>query len=214
MKKMTTILALLLAQNSYALELEGINGVNILAIDGETVKTGFFSSQSISEVSAGEHQIVVRYAASFKNDERIESRPAIFTVNLQQDTKISVDNIKTYQKAQRASRNGFTWQVLSGDNQFSIDNADTLVGEGFMPYSDIKGLVSDYNEEHNIIIANAVKTEPAKTIKPTVIGASTVAVTPAIATMDTDANLISVYQQASREEQRAFRLWLVEQDMK
>lgn len=194
MKKVTTILALMLVQNSYALELEGINGVNILAIDGKTIKTNFFAKK-INQLEAGEHQIVVRYSEKFQRDKLLESRPAIFNIDIQQDTKISVSKINNYQQAQRAIRDGVAWQVISTDNQYVINNSDSLVGKGFMPYSDIERLVTTYNQEHNITTQGETSLSKMKAAS-------------------VDADLVTHYQQSTLTEKKAFRLWLLEQDMK
>jgi len=222
MKKITSIVALLLVQNSYALELEGINGVDILAINGEEVESGFFITSSAKELSAGTHQVVVRYSANFNNDELITSRPSIFTIDLQQDTQISAFDVNTKYKAERAARDGMTWQVISADNKYTVENSDILRGKGFMPYSDIAGLVAAYNKEHNIIIASAVeeKVVTAPTVSPTIIGATTAVaattatVSPTTATPGAGVDLATLYQQSTPAQKKAFRLWLVEQDMK
>jgi len=223
MKKITSILALLLVQNSYALELKGIDGVNILAINGEEIESGFFGSDSTSELDAGTHQIVVRYSANFNNEDLVTSRPSIFTIDLQQDTQISAFNVNTKYKAERAVRSGMTWQVISADNKYNIENSDTLRGEGFMPYSDIKGLITAYNKEHNIIIAAPVeqKVAPTNVIAPTIVGATTTATvatttatTTAATTPGAGVDLATLYQQSTPAQKKAFRLWLVEQDMK
>ena len=52
MKKIMVLLALLLTQNSYALKLEGINGIEILAINGEKVKSDAFSLKNEFEAEA------------------------------------------------------------------------------------------------------------------------------------------------------------------
>ena len=199
MKKITAIVALLLVQNSYALEIEGINGVEILAINGKEVKSSFFSKQD-NELKVGEHQIVVRYANQFNNDDRVESGPAIFTLDLKQDTKISVEHINNQRQAEKKIKAGLTWQVISADNQYEIKDSYTLKGQGFMPYSDIEKLIVTYNQQQNITLAET-STVPAVTTK-------------ASAQVEDDNTLISLYQQSTKEQKKAFRLWLLEQDMK
>ncbi|MEI6897723.1 MAG: DUF2057 family protein [Psychromonas sp.] len=194
MKKLTTLLALILVQNSYALQLEGVNGVDILAIDGKTIKTEFFSSQA-NEIKAGEHQIVVRYSNKFHNQNSVESRPAIFNIDVQQDTKISAINVNSYTQAKRSISKGITWQISSEDKQYDIENSDTLAGEGFMPYSNITALVADYNQSNNIEVSGITAMASAEVI-------------------NANAGLVERYQQASHAEKKAFRLWLLEQDMK
>jgi len=200
MKKITTILALLLAQNCYALELTGVNGVEILAINGKEVNSSFFSKDN-TDIEAGKHQVVVRYTSQFNNDEIVESRPAIFTLDLKQDTKISVEQMNNQRQAEKKIKAGLTWQVVSEDKQYEIKNSDTLKGQGFMPYSDIEKLIITYNEKQNITLATA----------PVV---ATTAVATKTAPQVTDENaLVTLYQQSSKEQKKAFRLWLLDQDM-
>jgi len=200
MKKITTILALLLAQNCYALELTGVNGVEILAINGKEVNSSFFSKDN-TDIEAGKHQIVVRYTSQFNNDEIIESRPAIFTLDLKQDTKISVEQMNNQRQAEKKIKAGLTWQVVSEDKQYEIKNSDTLKGQGFMPYSDIEKLIITYNEKQNITLATAP-----------VVATTAVATKTAVQVTDENA-LVTLYQQSSKEQKKAFRLWLLDQDM-
>lgn len=195
-KKITVTLALLIASTSYAINLEGINGVEILAIDGQKVKSSFFSKQK-SDLSKGEHQIVVRYVKQFKNDDIIKSRPAIFSIDLQQDTQISASGINNQRQAEKAMSKGFVWQVSSTNQQYSVENSAQLKGSGFMPYQDIEGLIVTYNQENGMVL-------PAKVDKEVVITQKTAK----------QSNLISLYQSASKEDKKVFRLWLLEQDMK
>ena len=199
MKKITTMMALMLAQQSYALQLEGINGVSILAIDGKKTESTFFSSNAGTELEAGEHQVVVRYSKRFANDGLVQSVPAIFNIDVQQDTQISIAHLNNPQRAKNAIRDGLAWNIITADKQYSIQEYASLKGEGFMPYSDIEGLVSAYNQQQNI----TVNGEPVTQIIAVETHASEVSI-----------DLISLYQQATHEQKKAFRLWLVEQDMK
>ncbi|WP_022941566.1 YccT family protein [Psychromonas hadalis] len=204
MKRMTVILALLMMPTSYALNLEGINGVYILAIDGKEVKNSFFSQQE-NDLNKGEHQIVVRYSNQFNNDQIVESRPAIFTIDLQQDTQISVKNINTQRQAEKRIKTGFAWQIISSNKQYQIKNSAFLKGEGFMPYNDIEKLIVTYNQKNGIVLADAGSKQAVVAKRSNATVKSNVA---------TKSTLISLYQNASKDEKRTFRLWLLEQDMK
>jgi uncharacterized protein YccT (UPF0319 family) len=197
------LLTLAMIPSSYALELEGVNGVEILAINGKEVKNSFFSQKS-NELKAGEHQIVVRYTTQFNNDDIIESSPAIFSIDLQQDTKISVPQMNSLRQIEKKIKAGLTWQITSENNQYQIDDSTTLEGKGFMPYSDIEALIVAYNQEHNIALATSAS-----------VAATTLTAATATTVVGTKkGTLQSLYQQASKQEKKAFRLWLVEQDMK
>jgi len=229
MKKVTTILALLLAQNSYALQLEGMNGVEILAINGTKVESSLFSNQAAPEVDAGYHQVVLRYSKEFDEENRTaESSPVIFNIDLQQDTVISVANYNTLNKAENAIDKGLVWQAKSAGNQYVITDAVTLKDSGFLPFRDIEAVIAAYNKKNNITIATPIKN--AETIvgtttpQPSVVGitATTAAVTAASATKASDLKTdqctgldqIALYQQSTPAQKKAFRLWLLEQDLK
>jgi uncharacterized protein YccT (UPF0319 family) len=197
MRKMSALLlTLAMIPTGFALDLEGINGVEIIAIDGKKVKTNFFSEGQM-DLKPGEHQIVVSYSVHFNNKRLTESKPAIFTVDLQQDTKISVDKFSSHYQATKQMEKGLTWQVISNGKQYQVNNSDTLYGEGFMPYGDMEKLIEKYNQQHNIAL-----------VKP-----KAAANTGNIADLQQNS-LSSLYQQASKEDKKAFRLWLLEQDMK
>jgi uncharacterized protein YccT (UPF0319 family) len=202
MKKIFTILALIFMHNSYALELQGANGVEILAIDGKKLSSSLFKRDEVPNITPGEHQIVVRFSNTYYNDQLVQSRPAIFNIDLQQDTKISVSGMTTDAKAERAIRKGIVWEVISEDNQYSIKDSDILRDNGFMPYRDIEAVIEKYNQKNNISKPVAVASVAEVDTK---ISATTA---------EASVPLITLYQQASREEKKAFRLWLLEQDMK
>lgn len=199
-----TIFVLFSITNSYALTLAGSNGVEILAIDGKVVKSSFFTQQA-PQLTKGNHQIVIRYSNQFNQDQLLESRPHIFTLDLQQDTEISVQSMNTQRQAEKRIKSGLIWQIITTDNQYEIKESDILQGKGFMPYSDIEALVSSYNKE-NSIITSAVKVDSAEVKSSVPIAVEAV--------NDNKSPLITLYQQASQSEKKAFRLWLLEQDMK
>jgi len=228
MKKMTAMLALLLVQNSYALELKGVEGVEILAINGEKVVNTVFSDQKKPNIEAGVHQIVIRYEKYFDDENRTAlSRPVIFNIDLQQDITISAGYYNTLSKAERAINEGLTWTISDAKQQYTVNDATILKSSGFLPYSDIEGLIETYNKNNNIIIASSAKalsaTPPSQ---PTIVGTtaaiqeSTAIVTnQAAATSMTIENCsgmdqIALYQQSTLAQKKAFRLWLLEQDLK
>ena len=207
MKKITTILALILAQNSYALQIEGVNGVEILAVNGEKIKTSFFSDTMQNELKAGTHQIVVKYSKDFDDEKKsATSDPVIFNIDLTQDTQISVPNYNQLYKAERAIDKGLIFQAINEDSQYNIENAVTLTGTGFLPFADIEAVIATYNQKNNIHIASA--TMPAATT----VGTSSDAIDMAVSCTGQDQ--IALYQQSSPAQKKAFRLWLLEQDLK
>ena len=157
------ILAFVMIPTSYALNLEGINGVEILAIDGKEVNSGFFYNKQ-APLTAGEHQIVVRYSKQFNNDELLQSRPTIFTLNLQHDTQISVQPQSNRKQLDKQIKAGLVWQVISHNKHYEIKNSAPLKGKGFMPYSNIEELIVTYNQQNDIVLSKG-KTQKIVSVK-------------------------------------------------
>ncbi|MFT5760800.1 MAG: hypothetical protein ACI9LM_005587 [Alteromonadaceae bacterium] len=210
MRKISALLlTLAMIPTGFALNLEGIKGVEIVAIDGKKIKTNFFSDEE-TDLKPGEHQIVVRYTADFNNKRLIESKPTIFTLDIQQDTQISVNKFNSHYQAEKQMEAGLTWQITSKEKQYQVSDSDILKGEGFMPYANVERLIEEYNQQNNIAL---IKPEAVATT------ATVIATTAVITNTENSGNLqqnslASLYQQASKAEKKAFRLWLLEQDMK
>ncbi|WP_166739405.1 DUF2057 family protein [Psychromonas algicola] len=202
MKKIITLLALLLVSNSYALKLEGINGIEVLAINGEKVKTSIFTSENKYELKPGYHQIVIRYSKDFDDGENTaNSFPVIFNIELQEDTKISVDDYNRLSKAERAIKEGLTFQIISAEKQYNVTDAPLLTENGFSVFSNIETLIITYNRKNNITITGGKNDTPA-----TIVGITS--------SSDTVQEQMNLYLQSTPEQKKAFRLWLLEQDIK
>ena len=215
MKKIFTILALLLVQNSYALELHATDGVEILALNGKTVNSSLFKTTKTPEVEPGNHQIVVRYSRRFSTGQLVRSRPAIFNLDLQQDTTISVQDLNTEYKAEKAVRQGLDWEITSKNNSYTVTDSDILVDNGFLPYSDMEGVIALYNQQNNITTAAVATATTAAVVAPAVSSNPT-PITPNVMATSSDmgTTLQTLYQLASKEDKKQFRMWLIEQDMK
>ena len=205
MKKIMVLLALLLTQNSYALKLEGINGIEILAINGEKVKSGAFSLKNEFEVKPGYHQIVLWYSKDFDDEDKsARSIPVILNLELKEDTQIAVPNYNRLYKAERAIKKGLTFQIISANKQYDLTDIPALTTEGFSIFSDIERLIETYNKKNNITI---VTVDEENLPHATVVGTITNA-------PDTVKEQMNLYLQSTPEQKKAFRLWLLEQDMK
>ena len=209
MKKIMILLAfLLLVPNSYALKLEGINGIEILAINGNKVKTSFLTSENRFELKPGYHQIVVWYSKDFDDgDETARSFPMIFALDLQEDTQISVENYYSLDKAERAIKKGLTFQIISAKKQYDVTDAPRLTENGFSVFSNVETLIITYNRKHNIAIAGTKGVDAPSTIVGLATGTSDKNSTSIL-------NQIALYQQSTPAQQKAFRKWLAEQEAK
>jgi uncharacterized protein YccT (UPF0319 family) len=196
---------------SLAATLIGEHGVEIVAIDGEEVESGFFGSED-SQLSDGNHQIVVKYAKNFRKDERVESRPYIFDLNIKGDTKISVDNINSQNQAERAIRDGLVWIVKNDGPIQTIEDSAQLTDDGYFPYRNIKKLITAYNQENDITLTSVTTTRQAEEIKAT--GQPKKHKMKTMGEQSKTQQLVETYKAATKSERKAFRIWLLEQDMK
>ena len=191
------LLSLLSISFAQATTLTASKGVRILAVDGKTVEGGFLSKED-PNLSNGTHQIVVRYINSFRNGDTVESKPHIFDLNISDDTQITVQKFNNQYQAEKAIRKGLVWLIVTKSGTQKIAESDTLTGKGFMPYSDIEKLITDYNQQNGIKIAST----------------ATVLTANETTGENKTEQLIELYNAANQAERKAFRLWLLEQDMK
>jgi len=130
--------------------------------------------------------------------------PVIFNLELQKDTQISVPRYNQLYKAERAIKKGLVFQISDDEKQYEISNAPALTDQGFSIFSDVEDLIETYNKKNNITIAVE---EDENRPPATVVG-----------TISPDASSIEahirLYQQSTQAQKKAFRLWLLEQDMK
>lgn len=217
MKKISALLlTLAMIPSSFALNLQGDTGVEILIIDGQELETRLLEKKDKVDLNKGKHQVVVRYSTRFHDESPLSSEPTVLTLDLQEDTIISVNKFRSHRIAKKEIAKNVTWKIISDNKEYLIQGADTLKGKGFMPFGNLDKLLATYNQENNIIVMpSQPKPEAKMTTAPVVINAP---VTPVINNTTTqvvqDNALISLYQQASMEQKKAFRLWLLEQDMK
>ncbi|WP_413698612.1 DUF2057 family protein [Psychromonas sp. KJ10-10] len=197
-------------QSSYALELTGINGVKILAIDGKDVNSEIFKSRSKPEIEAGEHQIVARFEKVFDEGQElqeVQSRPSIFTIDIQQNTQISVDNFKNEYQASRAIDNELNWNIISKDKQYTVEDSDVLISNGFFPYGNIEKVVATYNQQKLTADSETTETKASNT--------DTTNIANVVASMSANGETIkTIYNGLSSADKKAFRMWLIEQEMK
>jgi len=186
MKVLGLFLILSVSPFVHSSEIVVNNRINILAVDGVKTKSTFFGKNKV-EVEDGTHQIVVRYNHKFKNDDRLESRPYIFDIDVQGDTALSTDKHTTYAQAEENLKQGLTWYVKNQTNEYTIDNAAQLNGQGFMPYRDIEKLVSNFNQENGLSITTDNGNEG-----------------------NNKNYLIEQYKAATQEQKQQFKAWFIQ----
>lgn len=206
MKLLVVLITFCVMSYSYAATLTGGKNVEILAVDGQKYSNRIFE-KSDSTLPNGKHQIVVRYSNNFPKDGMVTSKPYIFNIQTDNNTTIAVKTFNSYKQAKKAVETGITWRVTNQNSSTKIDDADLLFDEGFLPYHDIEKLIAKYNKDNGIILPSAADNLTAPTM-------TTPDEYSAHSNSPQTEQLIKVYNSASKADQKAFRIWLIEQEMK
>lgn len=212
MKSLVLLLSLIMLPLSHAATLTGTNGVQFLGIDGSETKSSF-TNKKITDLSVGKHQVVVQFENSYKHRKSVKSKPHIFDIKITDDTTISIERFYTDSQAKSAIDRGLKWIVSDSQKTYEIVDSDTLSGEGMLPYSDIEKLIAEYNKQQG----NSLELVAATAVASTAVVAATSTTTPVVnssVNSATKQQLIDTYNSATKEQQKAFRIWLIEQDMK
>jgi len=193
MKIAGLFLTLAISPIAFAGQLVTDNNIKIIALNGEKVKTSIGNDDAV-EVKDGQQQVVLRYIDSFRGERLIESRPYILTVDVAGKTKISTNSLNSYSQAEQQIRRGLDWNVENDQGQYKVEDAEELRGDGFMPYSDIEGLIAQYNEDNNLNVSNTSSTATIEKV--------------------TTNSLIEQYKSATLEQKKQFKIWLLNSETK
>ena len=204
MRFLVLFLSLVLIPISHAATLKGVNGVELLAIDGQKISSGMLNSKDLN-VTNGEHQVVVQFAKRINQQNMVYSRPTVFSINVVGDTEIKVRNFRDVNQAESTVRKGLVWVVNNDKETIKVTDGDELFEEGFQIKPDIEKLIAKYNQTNGIT-------------EPVLVGANEVQIEKNTFKGENMHNktqqLITIYQKSSLEEKKAFRMWLLEQDIK
>ncbi len=188
-------------------------GLDVLVINGKEVRRGDQVAPNAFDISKGENQIVVRFDKLVKKGggsktESFSSAPYIVTFSSDNDVQIKQpDEVKNKRSAElEFNKKSPNWRLNSGDKAISY-STEVLPGSGgFMPYSDMAALVVAYNQTNGISLANNTVTDYQKAVVE-VKESGEVKVSG-----DTGQQLQYWYTKATKQERKAFRLWVIEQD--
>lgn len=210
--KLLAVFSTLLFWNSLASAAEIELGTDLQAyvLNGQEVDAD--SGDSLTLVS-GSNQLVVRYKAILddgSNTKFFESKPYIFQfTNTGQDLFISTERFRKYIKAERAfEKETVEWFVQNISGKGVPFQFEELPGNpGFLPYADLPKAVATYNKKNGIYFDG----QEIKDLNEEVIVA--VSETGEVElTGDALAQLKLWYTKASKEERKAFRKWVIDQE--
>ncbi|SMY33002.1 hypothetical protein PMAL9190_00815 [Photobacterium malacitanum] len=211
MKNTLWLLIALFSAATQAATLSVADKIELLAVDGKEVKAQGWNAVDSVELSAGKHQVVVRFDGEVKRGSKstiFTSRPYLFEIDLaQKNAEITLPRLTAESQAKAFFERGAKWQlVVEGGALQALDGVE-LQGEGLAAYSDIEALVAAYNSDNGIVIeqGNAVDLQQVavnvdnKTGKVEITG-------------DALTQLKMWYTKASNSDKKAFKIWMAEKD--
>ncbi|CZF77432.1 hypothetical protein GMA8713_00167 [Grimontia marina] len=161
----------------------------------------------------GDNQIVVRYKSILKDGSRtklFESKPYVFQfTNTAKNLSLSVERFRKYIKAEKAFEKGnVEWSIEDTNGKDIPFQLDELPGNpGFLPYDDLPKALATYNKKNGIYFEG----QEIKDLNEEVVVA--VSETGKVElTGDALAQLKLWYTKASKEERKAFRKWVIDQE--
>ncbi|MBD1557898.1 DUF2057 domain-containing protein [Vibrio sp. S9_S30] len=196
-----------------AAQLELKSGVDLLVLNGmesSEFEEGF-------KLSEGTNQAVVKMSKSFGtggSKDIFTSNPYIVSFQSSgKDITIAHPKVYSVQHARNTFNKNPEWLVYE-DGDLIESQSVFLEGKGgFVPYWDVKALVRDYNEKQGISfsaapLAVAATAKAAPVAKPQ----KSVAKVAQGEKTQTLEQLQAWYLKASKEERKAFRKWMIDQE--
>jgi uncharacterized protein YccT (UPF0319 family) len=148
MKKLLLFI-LLLPGLAGAYTLETVQGINVYSVNNEKVSSGPY------QLIKGQNQIAVRFDGKLREQgqkEHFQSKPYLLTFTAMADLRLmTVSNrYKTVLAAEKQGQPIFRAQ----SNTLPIEQILLPVLSKSLPYADIAGLVSHYNEKNGLYFAD------------------------------------------------------------
>ncbi|WP_325892073.1 YccT family protein [Grimontia sp. NTOU-MAR1] len=193
-----------------ATEIEIGTDLQAYVLNGKEVDAD--SGDRLNLVDGG-NQLVVRYKSILSdgsNTKFFESKPYVFQfTNTGKSLSISIERFRKYIKAEKAFEKGnVEWSIEDANGKDIPFQLDELPGNsGFLPYADLSKAVAMYNKKNGIYFEG----QEIKDLNEEVVVA--VSETGKVElTGDALAQLKLWYTKASREERKAFRIWVINQE--
>ena len=211
MKKNLWLLMALFSVTAQAATLTVADKVKLLAVDGKEVKGQGWSEVESVELTDGKHQIVVRFDGEVKRGSKTTiytTRPYLFDIDLvDRNAEITLPRLTTESQAKAFFERGATWQLALENGVTKPLVGVELQGDGFAAYSDIEAVIAAYNRDNGIVIeqGNAVDFQQVSVNVDNETGKVEI-------TGDALIQLKMWYTKASKEDKKAFKIWMAEKD--
>jgi len=213
MKKLTLatmITSVFLTMPVLANELHVGSGIDLKVLN--TNKPSEIADNQFQLVE-GKNQIVIQVAKDYgsrgNSTGYVTSHPYIITFDTKADVKLSLPRFHRAEQAEREfSKPAPRWVVTTAQGEAISYTTEPLPGrDGLAPYANQTALVADYNKEHGLVFGNN-KLEDLNALAYDVKQDGSVQVTG-----DAVTQLKLWYTKATQEEKKAFKYWMLDQDM-
>jgi len=212
MKSINTLALILMAcsvPTIQAATLELPSTLHLMAVNGQKEN----NKTVLENLPQGKQQIVFQFAKSLKNGSKMEhfiSKPYVLDLNISSSSdsyKLSHKHMRSYSVAETAFDSGReNWQLQKNGTK-QADIPEVMLSDGFLPYVDIEKSIRYHNSQKGILLTgdgmldmtDAVVTVDEKTGKAEITG-------------DAVTQLKLWYTKASKEEQKEFRRWMIDQE--
>lgn len=185
------------------------NSVELMALNG--VKQD--STEVLNSLPNGVNQLVIQYSADLADGSRTKTyttKPLVFQFavdNATDNYKLSHKAFYNLTTAKKAFDKGTMGWALTKNGSAHQVKVEKMIGSGILPFADIEKAVRFHNKEKGVVLTmsgareldEAVVTLDEKTGKVEITG-------------DAVTQLKLWYTKASKEEQKEFRRWMIDQE--
>lgn len=198
MKSIVIFLMVLMSSTVQAAQLSAERGFKVHTINGQVIED---SAKSPYALHSGENQIVFSYSGNLStgtSSELLDTKPYILTIDADKNSAIEIELIsRKHKRVASAIEKDAPWFVVyDQDKEVETFKLDLLPSKkGFFPYADIPGLVVAYNKENKIYFSEGKLVDYDQLEK---------------ATNSKFIKLQSLYLEASPEERKQFRKWIID----
>jgi len=193
---------------SHAASLDLPYSVDFLALNGVEQD----SKDILHDLKPGKHQVIIRYSEDLRNGSKNDlyvSKPLVLELDIKSAAdEYSLDhkNFRTYKAAEAAFDNKKAGWTLKHSGFSELVYPEELMADGFMPYANIEKAIRKHNKEKGIVLTAAGATNVTDAVV-SVSDSGEVEISG-----DPVTQLKLWYTKASKDERKAFRIWMIDQD--
>lgn len=198
MKSILLSLLVLISGAAQAAQLSVERGFEVHTINGQNVED---SAESNYALQVGENQIVFSFSGNLStgtSSELVDTKPYILTLDAGESSEVEIELIsRKHKRVVRALEKKSPWFVVYDQDKKVEDFELALLPakKGFFPYADIPALVASYNKDNKIYFSEGKLVDYEELEK---------------ATNSNFIKMQSLYLDASPEERKQFRKWIID----